>query len=156
MLEVERQVGDSQKRKTRGNLSPRDGILHQTVSRLPVANQVFLGSWTVDICQNGRSQRSAPQRRHMGHLRQHSIYAPRKPRGWDWGGDKMHCTSDRQALGHLSCSDLGRAQNAGPTESAPLRTTWIPELEWLRPGKYIQPRACLREFPAEQPRSWAV
>ena len=50
MLEAERQVGDSQNWKARGNLSPRDGILHQTVSRLKVANQVFLGSWRVDIC----------------------------------------------------------------------------------------------------------
>ena len=62
--EAERQVGDSQSWKARGNLGPRDGILHQTVSRPPVANQVFLGSWTVDIHQEGRSQRSAPQRRH--------------------------------------------------------------------------------------------
>ena len=44
LLEVERQAGDSQ--KARGNLGPRDSILHQTVSRLPVANQVFLGPWT--------------------------------------------------------------------------------------------------------------
>ena len=48
----------------RGNLGPRDSILYQTASRLPVANQDFLGFWTVDICQEGRSQRSAPQRRH--------------------------------------------------------------------------------------------
>ena len=41
---------------------------------------------------------------------------------------------------HLSCSDLGRAQNAGPTESAPLRTTRVPESEWLRPGRCMQPR----------------
>ena len=47
---VDRQVGDSQSQKAKGNLGPRDGILHQTVSRLPVANQVFLGSWTADIC----------------------------------------------------------------------------------------------------------
>ena len=44
-----RKAGGSQSRKARGNLGPRDGILHQTVSRLPVTNQVFLGSWTVDI-----------------------------------------------------------------------------------------------------------
>ena len=49
--EEERQAGGSQSQKTRGNFSPRDGILHQTVSRLPVANQVFLGSWMVAICQ---------------------------------------------------------------------------------------------------------
>ena len=41
----------------------------------------------------------------------------------------------RQTLGHLSCLDLGRAQNAGQTESAPLRTTQVPEPERLRPGK---------------------
>ena len=57
---------------------------------------------------------------------------------------------------HLSCSDLGRAQNAGPTESAPLRTTRVPEPEWLRPGRCMQPRAGLGRFLAEQPRAWAV
>ena len=44
-----------------------------------------------------------------------------------------NCT--RQTLGHLSCLDLGRAQNAGQTESAPLRTTQVPEPERLRPGE---------------------
>ena len=62
--EAERQAGNNQSWRERGNLCPTDGILHQTVSRPPVANQVFLGSWTVDIHQEGRSQRSAPQRRH--------------------------------------------------------------------------------------------
>ena len=62
----------------------------------------------------------------------------------------------RQTLHHLSCSDLGRAQNAGPTESAPLRTTRVPEPERLRPGRCMQPRAGLGWFPAEQPRAWAV
>ena len=52
-------MGDSKSWKAKGNLGPSDGIPHQTVSRLPVANQVFLGSWTVDICQEGRSQRSS-------------------------------------------------------------------------------------------------
>ena len=58
---------------------------------------------------------------------------------------------------HLSCSDLGRAQNVGPTESAPLRTTWVPEPEQLiRPGRCMQPRAGLGWFPVEQHRAWAV
>ena len=74
--EAERQAGES--RKARGNLGPRDSILHQIVSRLPVANQVFLGSWMVDICQEGCTQRSAPQRRHTALLRQHSHCTPRK------------------------------------------------------------------------------
>ena len=41
-------------------LAPETGILHQTASRLSVANQVFLSSKTVDICQEGHSMRSAP------------------------------------------------------------------------------------------------
>ena len=60
-----REAGECQPEpKARGSLSPRDGILHQIVSWIPVANQVFLGSCMVDICQEGCSQRSAPQRRH--------------------------------------------------------------------------------------------
>ena len=53
----------------------------------PSCSQVFLGSWTLDICQEGCSQRSAPQRRHTAHLRQCSCSAPRKRRGWDPEGD---------------------------------------------------------------------
>ena len=68
--EAERQVHDSQSQKARGccNLSPRDHIFHQTVSRLPVANHVFLGSWMVHICKECHSLRSAPQRRQTAHL----------------------------------------------------------------------------------------
>ena len=121
---AERQAGDSQSWKARDNLGPRDGIIHQTVSRIPVANQVFLGSWTVDICQEGRNLRSAPQRRHRAHLRWRSHWAPRKPSGWDGGGHKKHHATwgerAHQAPGCLSCSDLGRAQNAWPTEFVPL------------------------------------
>ena len=47
-------------------------------------------------------------------------------------------------------------QNAGPTESAPLRTSWVPEPEWLRTRRCMQPRAGLRQFQAEQHRAWAV
>ena len=97
-LEAERQVGDSQSWKMRGNLHPRDGVLHQTASRLPVANQVFLGSWAVDICQEGRSWRSAPQRRHTAHLRRHSCCAPGILSSWDLGGDKMHRPPEETAL----------------------------------------------------------
>ena len=55
LLKPERQVDGNQSWKTRG-------IFHQTMSNLPVANQVFLGSWTVDIRQEVHSRRSAPQR----------------------------------------------------------------------------------------------
>ena len=52
----------------------------------------------------------------------------------------------RQTPHHPSCSELGRAQDAGPTESVPLRTTRVPEPEWLRPGRCMQPRAGLGLF----------
>ena len=42
--EAERQTGDSQSQKARGKHSLRDDIPYQTVCRLPVVNQVFLGS----------------------------------------------------------------------------------------------------------------
>ena len=53
----------------------------------------------------------------------------------------------RQTSHHLRCWDLGRAQNAGPTESVPLRTTRVPEPERLRLGRWLQPRAGLGWFP---------
>ena len=60
------------------------------LSRLPVSNQVFLGSWMVNICQEGHRQRSALQRRHMEPLRWRSHCTPRKQSSWDEGSDKMH------------------------------------------------------------------
>ena len=151
-------MGDSQSQKARGKLGPRDGILYQTASRLPVANQVFLGSWTVDICQEGHSQRSAPQRRHTAHLRWRCHCAPRKLKVWDGGGDKTHRPTQGecacQAPDHLSCSDLGRAQNAGPTKSVLLWSTQEPEPERRTSGKCVQPRACLRQFPSRA--TWSL
>ena len=38
----------------------------------------------------------------------------------------------------------------------PLRTTRVPEPEWLGPGRCMQPRASLGLFPVEQPRARAV
>ena len=97
-----------------------------------------------DIRWEGHSQRSASQKRHMAHLTRRTHCTPRKPSGWDWGGSKMQPPTGgdcaRQAPGHLSCLDLGRAQNAGPTKSAPLWSTQEPEPEWLRPGNCMQPR----------------
>ena len=98
----------------KGQTWPQDNIPYQTATSVSVANQVFLGSWTLDIHQEGCSQRSAPQKRYTAHLR--CSCALRKPSGWDWGGDKTHhiwgvCT--QQIPGRLSCSDLGKAQNAG-------------------------------------------
>ena len=87
-----------------------------------VANQDFLGFWMVDIHQEGRGQRSAPQKRHTAHLRRRAHCTPRKLSGWVRGGNKSQPSTGgncaRQAPGHLSCLDLGWAQNTGPTKSA--------------------------------------
>ena len=45
MPEAERQVGDSQSQKAGGILGPRDEILYQTVSRLPVAKSSWDPGW---------------------------------------------------------------------------------------------------------------
>ena len=77
-------------RTGKGQSLPQRDILYQTASRLPVANQDFFGFWTVDIRQESRSQRSAPQKRHTAHLRWACLLPPRKLSSWDWGGDKTH------------------------------------------------------------------
>ena len=77
------------------------------------ADEDFLGFWTVNA-----------------HLRRCTGCTPRKPSSRNGEainrGDCAH-----QPPHHLSCSDLGRTQNAGPTNSVPLRTSWVPEPEWL-------------------------
>ena len=149
-------MGDSQSWKARGKLSPRDGILYQTASRLPVANQVFLGSWTVDIHQEGHSQRSVPQRRHTAHL---TWCTPGTPRRLSGAGEviKMHSppgTVRSPSTCLLHCSDPGMAQNACPTESVPLWSTQGPEPEQLRPGKCMKPRALFGQFPCRA--TWSL
>ena len=128
--EAERQVGDSQRWKTRGNLCPRDGILHQTVSRLLLANHMFLGSWTIGICQEGRNLRSAPQKRHTAHPRRRPHCTPRKLSGWDRGGDK---------------SQLSTGGNCSPS-------TWSPEV--LRSGMATKRRPNQVCTFVEYPRTW--
>ena len=139
-----------------GNCSSREAFSTKLQAGF-IANQDLLGFWMVDIRWEGCGQRSAPQKRHMANLRRCARCTPRKPRGWDRGGDKMQPPNwgdcAHQAHGHLSCSDLGRAQNACPTKSAPLSSTREPEPDRLRPGKCTQPRPRLRQFPAEQPRA---
>ena len=55
--------------------------------------------------------------------------------------------SSDSSLRNLALQEsIRRAQNASPTESAPLRTTRVPEPERLGPGRYMQPRAGLGLF----------
>ena len=70
-----------------GNHGPREASSTKLQAGF-VANQDFLGFWMVDICREGCSQRSAPQKRHTAHLRRHTSCTPRKPSGRDRGGDK--------------------------------------------------------------------
>ena len=138
-----------------GNRGPREAPSTNLRARF-IANQGFLGFWMVDIHREGRSQRSAIEKRRTARLRRHTGFTSRKPSGRDGGGDKPQLSTGggcSRQVSHLSCSDQGWAQNAGPTESAPLWSTQEPEPEWLRPGECIQPRASIRQFPAEQPRA---
>ena len=159
LLDTERQAGDIQSRKVRGDLGPRDSILHQTVSRLPATNEVFLGSWMVDICQEGRSQRSAP-RGDTRHIWDGALAVHQGNQGAGTG-EVIRCTAQmgectRQAPGCLSCSDLWMAQNADPTESVPLWSPQEPEPERVDLGSARNPGPALDSSPAEQPEAWAV
>ena len=111
--EAERQAGGSQRQKVRGNLGPRDGILHQTASRLPVANQVFLGSRMVD--------------RRVAVIDQ-------LPRGDTWHPEKAFSlrTQGNQVAGIM---EVIRHNTPGRVLSP---STWSPEL--LRPGKGTKSR----------------
>jgi len=72
-------------------------------------------------------------------------------------GEVINCSDHTcQTPHHLSYLDLGRAQNTGPMESVPLRTTLVPEPEQLRPVRCMQPSAGLGWFLVEHPRAWAV
>ena len=64
-------AGDRQARAARaegGNCGPREASCSKLQADF-IANQDFLGFWIVDIRQEGRSQRSAPQKRPMAYLK---------------------------------------------------------------------------------------
>ena len=112
-----------------------------------------------DNCQKGLSLRSAPQRRHIAHLRRCSCGAPANLVGTGEGFKTLCLLRQwaRQAPGLLSSSDLGRAQNTCPAESVPWQSTW--ESKWLRPGKCMKRRAHLapeQSRPVKHMLLWAV
>ena len=114
----------------------------------------------VDNRQEGRSQRSAPQRRHTEHLRRHAGCTPRKPRGWDGRGKKSQLakhlvtwaawTSDRHKTQaqpslhlcgvpeNLNLSSLGleSAGNPGTASDSSQKNNLEPE-QW-RLGKHTR------------------
>ena len=74
-------------------------------------------------------------------------------------GRWLRCTAHlgqcaHQAPGRLSSSDLGRAQNACPTEYVPLQSTWEPEAEQLSPGKCMKCRAGFGQYPCRA--TWSL
>ena len=91
---VDKQAGGSQSQKV-AIVTPERHLLpncKQALSREAsstklqagsIANQEFLGFWMVDTHWEGRSQRSAPQKRHTEHLRRHACCTPRKVSSWD-------------------------------------------------------------------------
>ena len=105
-------------------------FLYQTANRLPVANEDFLGFWTVDNCQEGHSQRSDPRRdtRHT------------------WEGC-THCHPGNPAAGTgevIRCTlYLGRLCSP---------SAWSPEL--LGPGKDTKRRPNRVCAFVEYPRTW--
>ena len=110
-MEAERQACNSHSWKARGNLGSRDQHPPPNCEQAPSSNHVFLGSWTVNICQEGHSQRSAPQKSYMAHLRWCSRATPRKAVARTDEVIKIH----------------------GPPGTVCSPSTWSPEL--LRPGK---------------------
>ena len=82
------------------NYSPREASFTKLQAGF-VANYDFLGFWMV---------KGAPV-----------VHPENQVAGT--GEEISYSDHAHQTPGHLSCSDLGRAQKVGPTKSAPLRTT---------------------------------
>ena len=75
---------------------------------------------------------------------------PRKPNGRDRTGNKSQWPRS---------PNTSSAELLGPGKGTKRRPNGIcamPEPEQLRPGRWMQPRAGLGWYPAEQPRAWAV
>ena len=142
--EAERQAGDSQSQKraiwATELASP---------AKLQAGSQLLTkSSWDPGwLASTGRvAARDQLSRRET----QLSRCAPRKPSGWDRGGDKTPCPTwgecAHQESGGLSCSDPGRAQNAG--------LCGVPKnlyLSSLDLGSACNPGSALDSSPAEQP-----
>ena len=110
-----REAGEPQPElEGKGQSQPQRWHPPEPVSRPSVANHVFLGSWTVDIHQEGHSLRSAPQRRHTAHLRWCSP-------GWVWG------------VGNRAAGTGEVINMHSPPGTVHSPSTW--SLELLGPGK---------------------
>ena len=143
--EAERRVCGSQSWKARGNLGPRDQHPPPNCEQAPpVANHVFLGSRRVEAWDQ-------LPRGDTRHTRDSTLTVhPRneQPGPGTWLTHRIHlgqCSLIEPC--HLSCSDLGRAQNTHPTESVPLWNTWELEPEQLRSRKCMKHRTHIGQYP---------
>ena len=129
------------------------------MSRLPVANQVFLGSWTVDIHLEGGSQRPVSQR-HMAHLRWCSRYAPGKPRARTREVIRVPIPPRGSAFTKHLIAWAARTWEWHKTQAQPtLCLCGLPEnlnLSSLDLGSTRNPGPALDSSFTEQPRAWAV
>ena len=64
----QKQAGKGQPELERGNRGSREAF-SMKLQTGSVANKELLSFWTVDIHRESCNQRSAPQKRHMAHLR---------------------------------------------------------------------------------------
>ena len=102
--------------------APEPGILHQTVNKLPVANYIFLGSWMLTYVRRVTASYMLSR---GGTWRTWNAAIAPHPGNWVAGtqaagtGEVIKTQEPHQEPGHLSCLDLGRAQNACLTESVP-------------------------------------
>ena len=110
----------------------------------------------VEICQEGHSQRSAPQKRHMVHLRMCAGCTPRKLSSRDGGGDKSQPSPGVTVLTKHLVTIAAWNWEEHKTQAQPSLCLWSnrePEPEWLRSENCIQLRNRLRQFLAEQPKA---
>ena len=147
--DAEREACNSQSQKARGcfNLGPRVHIFHQTVSRVPVANHIFLGSWMADICQKCHSLISS-QGRHRANLDSALAAQPGNRAARTREVSKMHGppeTVSSPSTGHPN-------KTHSPSGSVPL---WSPqEPKQLRHGMCTKCRAHSGQRPCRA--SWSL
>ena len=103
-----------------------------------------------DICQEGHSLTSAPQRRHTACLRQRFWGTLRNLRGWVGGGDKMLHVPGTVRSPSTWLPELcrpGKGAKCRPSQVCAFVEYPRPEPEQLRPGRSKKPRACFGQFP---------
>ena len=122
----------------KGQTHPRDSIPYQAANRLPVSNQRLPETGWLTSAGMVTARNQLP-RRHT--------WPARGNWGWARGGDKAHRTRGegaRQAPAAWAARK-GKAQNAGPTEAAPLWRT-----------RKLAPHATRGPLPGERPGARAV